>query len=89
MNKMANERDQVTRAEFCTSKSVGKHIKMHGIPKSKSAFRDMVASGTSEGLDSEKGLELVSCLRQVVFARHPQQLNIMDKSNGRIIAVIT
>ena len=88
-NSMENEKaDQDTRSKFYNSQSVVKHIKTHGVPKSRGAWRDMVASGSSEDLNSEKGLKLMACLGMVVFMKHPQQINIMDKSNGKIIATI-
>ena len=77
------------RAKFYTSQTLAKFITHRGIPKSKRAFRDMVASGVSEGLDGEEGPKLIACLSQVTFFVHPQQINVMDKSNGRIIASIT
>ena len=79
---------QTSRSKFYNSQSVVKHIKTHGVPKSRGAWRDMVASGSSEDLNSEKGLKLMACLGMVVFMKHPQQINIMDKSNGKIIATI-
>ena len=86
---MENEKaDQDTRSKFYNSQSVVKHIKTHGVPKSRGAWRDMVASGSSEDLDGEKGKELIACLGEVVFMRHPQQINIMDKSSGKIIVTI-
>jgi hypothetical protein len=86
---MAKEKeDQDTRSKFYNSQSVIKYIKTNGVPKSRGAWRNMVASGSSEDLDSEKGLELIACLGKVVFMKHPQQINIMDKSNGEIIATI-
>jgi hypothetical protein len=86
---LKNEKaDQDTRSKFYNSQSVVKHIKTNGVPKSRGAWRDMVASGSSEDLNSEKGLELMDCLGEVVFMKHPQQINIMDKSNGKIIATI-
>jgi len=86
---MMNEKEeQDTRSKFYSSQSVTKYIKGVGIPKTRRAFRDMVASGSSEDLDSTKGLELISCLGEVVFMKHPQQINIMDKSNGKIIVSI-
>jgi hypothetical protein len=86
---MKNEKaDQDTRSKFYNIQSVVKHIKTNGVPKSRGAWRDMVASGSSEDLNSEKGLELMNCLGEVVFMKHPQQINIMDKSNGKIIATI-
>ena len=86
---MAKEiEDQDTRSKFYNSRSVVKYIKTHGVPNSRVAWRDMIASGGSEDLDSEKGLELIACLSKVVFMKHPQQINIMDKSSGEIIATI-
>ncbi|HYC12212.1 MAG TPA: hypothetical protein VEC02_06095 [Nitrososphaerales archaeon] len=86
---MENEKsDQGTRSKFYNSQSVVKHIKTYGVPKSRGAWKDMVSSGSSEDLDSEKGLQLMTCLGKVVFMKHPQQINIMDKTNGEIIATI-
>jgi len=86
---MENEQaDQDTRSKFYNSQSVVKHIKTKGVPKSRGAWRDMVASGSSEDLNSKKGLKLMACLGEVVFMKHPQQINIMDKSSGKIIATI-
>jgi hypothetical protein len=48
----------------------------------------MVASSSSEDLDSEKGIDLIARLKQVIFFTHPQQVNIMDKSNGKLIISI-
>jgi len=86
---MTIEDDQVTRAEFYSSRPVAKYIMVNGRPRSNHAFRDMVAAGSSEDLDSEKGLALIACLGQVAFFAHPQQINIMDKTNGKIIASLT
>jgi len=86
---MENETaDQDTRSKFYNSQPVVKHVKANGVPKSRGAWRDMVASGSSEDLESEKGLKLMACLEEVVFMKHPQQINIMDKSSGKIIATI-
>jgi hypothetical protein len=85
---MSEKEDQNTRAKFYNGKSLAKYITLRGIPKSKHAFRDMVASGSSEELDDASGLKLAACLGQVTFSVHPQQINVMDKSNGKIIASI-
>jgi hypothetical protein len=79
------EEDQITRAEFYTSPPVAKYILANGRPRTSHAFSDMVASGSSENLTSKKGLALIACLGRVAFFTHPQQLNIMDQSNGKII----
>ncbi|MGD0319946.1 MAG: hypothetical protein ABSB56_09665 [Nitrososphaerales archaeon] len=86
---MTNEKEeQDTRSEFYNSQTVAKYIKAAGIPKTRGTFRDMVASGSSEDLESKKGLELIACLGKVTFMKHPQQINVLDKSNGKIIASI-
>ena len=86
---MENEKsDQDTRSKFYNSQSVVKHIKTHGVPKSRGAWRDMFVSAGSEDLDGEKGHELMVCLSKVTFMKHPQQINIVDKTNGEIIATI-
>lgn len=81
-----DKEDQDIRAKFYTNPLVARYIRAHGVPKSKHAFKDMVASGNPGKLDSGKGLELLDCLRYVVFSTHPQQINVMDKSNGKTIA---
>ena len=62
---------------------------LNGVPRSNHAFRDMVASGFSEDLTSVKGVALMACLKQVSFLKHPQQINIMDKTSLKIIASLT
>ncbi len=84
----SEKQDQDIRTKFYTSQSLAKYITRNGVPRSKHAFRDMVASGGSEELDGEKGLKLIACLGQVTFFKHPQQINIMDKSNGKMIVSI-
>jgi hypothetical protein len=81
-------KNEETRAEFYGTKSLAKYIKVHGVPKTTGAFRDMVASGSSQDLGGKKGVELIACLGQVTFFTHPQQVNIMDKGNCKLIAQI-
>lgn len=83
-----DKEDQNIRAKFYTNPLVVRYIRAHGVPKSKHAFKDMVSSGISKKLDTKKGLELLNCLGYVVFSTHPQQVNVMDKSNGKTIASI-
>ncbi|HEY4673152.1 MAG: hypothetical protein HYY67_06665 [Thaumarchaeota archaeon] len=86
---MNNQKEaQDIRAKFYNSQTVVGYIRANGVPKSKHSFHDMVASGTSEKLDAEKGLELIDVLGDVVFSMHPQQINVMDRSNGKTIASI-
>jgi len=48
----------------------------------------MVASGSSEDSDSEKGLELIARPADVAFMKHAHQVNMMAKSRGKMIATI-
>jgi hypothetical protein len=84
----SEEKDQDMRVKFYNNPAVIRHIKAHGTPRSNHAFRDMVASGSTVKLESKEGVKLISCLGQVVFRNHTQQINIMDKSNGKIVASI-
>ncbi len=81
-------KDQETRTEFYGSESLAKYIKAYGAPRSKDAWRAMAASSSSIDMDSAAGIELVACLKQVTFFTHPQQINIMDKGNGKFIVSI-
>jgi hypothetical protein len=39
-------------------------------------------------MDSKEGTDLIETLGRVVFAKHPQQINITDDTNGKIISSI-
>jgi hypothetical protein len=82
------EKQEEERAKFYTSPTVIRHLKIHGIPKSQQAFKDMVASGSTDKLDGAKGKELISNLGMITFRDHTQQINIMDKLNGKTISTI-
>jgi hypothetical protein len=82
------KKGQDARLKFYGSDSVVRYIKTVGIPKRTGEFKDMVAAGSAVKLDSKEGSELIETLGRVVFAKHPQQINITDDTNGRIIASI-
>lgn len=48
----------------------------------------MVSAGSTEVLESKEGADLIACLGDVTFRRHPQQINIMDKFSGETIISI-
>ena len=83
------EQGQDIRAKFYNDPMVIRYLQTHGIPRTSHAFSDMVAAGSSEKLESKAGLALIACLGSVVFRSQPQQLNIMDKTNGKTISSIT
>lgn len=44
--------------------------------------------GQPEVPESEKGMGLIACLGDVVIRRRPQEINVMDRSNGKTIVSI-
>ena len=84
----SEKKGQDARLKFYSGAAAMRHIKSIGIPKRTGEFRAMVAAGSDVKLDTKEGAELVETLRLVVFARHPQQINITDDTNGQIIASI-
>ncbi|MGH2638172.1 MAG: hypothetical protein ACRDF4_02640 [Rhabdochlamydiaceae bacterium] len=76
------------RAKFYNSPQVAKFLSKEGVPGSKQAMRDLIAAGGSITSGSEADSTMYDCLNFVVFAIHPQQINVRDKANGKIIAVI-
>jgi hypothetical protein len=82
------KKGQETRLKFYSSDATKGYIKTVGIPKRTGEFRAMVASGSSVKLDSKEGADLIATLGRVSFARHPQQINITDDTNGQMISSI-
>jgi hypothetical protein len=82
------KKGQEARLKFYGSDAVVRYLKTVGIPKRTGEFRDMVASGSTLKLDSKEGADFVVSMRRVVFAKHPQQINITDDTNGKMIASI-
>jgi hypothetical protein len=48
----------------------------------------MVSEGEAVKSGSPVTQELIDCIGNVAFAVHPQQINVRDKANGKIIATI-
>jgi hypothetical protein len=82
------KKGQEARIKFYNEGETIKYLKTVGIPKRTGEFKEMVASGSAVKLDSKEGMELMQTLGRVVFAKHPQQINITDDTNGKIIASI-
>jgi len=82
------KKGQDARLKFYTSSATIRYIKTVGVPKRTGEFRAMVAAGSNVKLDSKEGADLIVTLGRVVFARHPQQINITDNTNGKMIASI-
>ncbi len=62
-------------------------ISKNGVPKTKIAVEAMITAGMA-GDSVAITQDLIDCLNHVTFAVHPQQINIRDKANGKIIASI-
>jgi len=75
------------RREFYTGQSVDEFLKKHGVPKSRHALRSLVALASGKG-DSQVDGQAVDLMGHVYFQVHPQQINIRDKANGRLIVSI-
>ncbi len=86
---MADEKKgQDARTKFYTSEPVISYIKTVGIPKRTGEFKAMVAAGSKVKLEGKEGSELIETLGRVVFAKHPQQINITDDTTGKIIVSV-
>ncbi len=82
------KKGQDARLKFYTSSATIRYIKTVGVPKRTGEFRAMVAAGSNVKLDSKEGADFIVTLRRVVFATHPQQINITDDTNGKMISSI-
>jgi hypothetical protein len=80
-------KDILRRSNFYKKQEVAKFLLTHGVPRNKGAMLKLLSFD-----DDEEGprdaTESSDCLRGVTFAVHPQQINIWDKSNGRMIISI-
>jgi len=68
------------RFRFYRSEEVKKYLKKNGVPKSKAAMKALIESYTPN-----PDAETVESLTYVRFAVHPQQINIWDKTGGKLI----
>jgi len=71
------------RIKFYHSEEARRHLKKFGIPKSKTAMKDLVAS-----MFPDPDQETVESMGHVHFMVHPQQINITDMTNGKLIVSI-
>ncbi len=79
------EDDIERRKKFYNSPKVAKFLTREGVPKTKQAMIALVSAGdASEKVDDDS----IACFGKVVFSVHPQQINVRDKENGKIIASI-
>jgi hypothetical protein len=81
-------KDCERRVKFYTDREVIKHLSKNGVPKSRTASKALIAIGTTGSIDGKVSKESMDCLSHVIFEMHPQQINVRDKANGKIIASI-
>ena len=82
------EQDVQIRWDFYNKPEVAKFLNKEGIPRSKRAMSAMMIAGGLTPDDSQAGSISFNCLNLIVFAVHPQQINLIDKSNGKIVVSI-
>gem|GEM_PF-413467 len=73
------------RQEFYTSETVDNFIKKHGVPKTRVAMQNLISLANGK---AEPAQNLVEMMSHVYFQVHPEQVNIRDRANGKIIVSI-
>lgn len=76
--------DILRRSDFYKRKEVAKFLLTHGVPRSKTAMLKLFELDDR----SSDAKESLDCLGGVTFVVHPQQVNIWDKSNRKMIISI-
>ena len=71
------------RSKFYRSDAARKHLKKYGVPKTGRATKDLIAT-----MFPDADQDTVESVGYVHFQVHPQQINIMDKANGKLIVSI-
>jgi hypothetical protein len=82
---LSKEQESKQRTEFYNKKEVCAYLLKNGVPRSAHASKALVAMGTTGNANGEVNQELLNSLNNVYFEEHPQQINIRDKANGKLI----
>ncbi len=82
------QEDTERRIKFYNGKEVAKLLSKSGAPRTKGTMMAFIAAGMTGNADAETTQESFNCFSHVSFEVHPQQINVRDKANGKIIAVI-
>jgi len=76
--------DEVNRrAGFYNTPEAAKYLKKHGVPKSNREMKALIAT-----LYPDASPDVVESIGYVYFRVHPQQINIVDKANQKLIVLI-
>lgn len=81
--------DIAQRAKFYVAPDVARMITTHGVPKSRKDWETMILDDGVAKLGSGTTQARIECVSFVSFTVHPQQINVRDKANGKVIAVIS
>jgi hypothetical protein len=81
--------DIAQRAKFYSEPDVVRMISKHGVPKSHKDWETIVMDDRVAKLVSGTTQSQIDCMSFVSFTVHPQQINVRDKANGKVIAVIS
>jgi hypothetical protein len=80
--------DIAQREEFFNQPDVARMISKYGVPKSKKAWETMISENSTTKLSPAASQGRIASMSFVSFTVHPQQINVRDKANGKVIAVI-
>ena len=83
------EADIAQRAKFYAEPDVTRMITKHGVPKSRKDWEMMISDDRVAKLGSGTNDAQIERMSFVTFTVHPQQINVRDKANGKVIAVIS
>ncbi|MDG6905997.1 MAG: hypothetical protein JRN20_09460 [Nitrososphaerota archaeon] len=83
MSKEEEEEEVERRFRFYRSEQVKKYLKKNGVPKSRRAMKALILTNYPDATP-----EIMESLGHVHFAVHPQQINVHDKSNEKLIISI-
>ena len=82
-SKNESQEEIERRFKFYTSEEVKKYLKKNGVPKSRRAMKALILSNYPDA-----STEIMESLGNVHFAVHPQQINIHDKTDEKLIISI-
>lgn len=82
------EEDIQRRTDFYNRPDAAKFLCKEGIRKTRQVMSALMLAGGSTAEDSVIDSLSFNCMNNVIFALHPQHVNIRDKANGMIIASI-
>ena len=83
MSKYETQEEMERRFRFYRSEEVKKYLKKNGVPKSRRSMKDLISVGYPD-----PDAETAESVGYVHFQVHPQQINIRDRTNEKLIISI-